>query len=199
MTTAEAIDPAPQVLDLEERNWLPRHCRGDVSAFGKLLCAYRTLVFTFLRRYGVSLDERDDLFQEIFFKIHLAASSYRPSEPLRPWIVTIVLNTVRNARRKRGRELWLAARAVEMKPGCSPPSDLVVNNRATVEWLEERIGELPAVQRDVLVLSTLKGLRMRDIAAVMQMPENTIKTHLRRARVSLAGQLAERVSGETSQ
>ena len=99
MTTAEAIDRAPEVLDLEERNWLPRHCRGDASAFGKLVCAYRTLVFTFLHRYGVSPQERDDLFQDIFFKIHLAAASYRPSQPLRPWIVTIVLNTVRNSRR----------------------------------------------------------------------------------------------------
>jgi len=199
MTTAEAIDPAPEVLDLEERNWLPRHCRGDARAFGKLLNAYRTLVFTFLQRYGVTRDQRDDLFQEVFLKIHLAASSYRPSKPLRPWIVTIVLNTVRNARRKQGRERWLAARAAQMRPDCAPPSDRVVNDRDTVEWLEGRIGELPAVQREVLVLSTLKGLRLQDIAAVMQMPENTIKTHLRRARVKLAGQLALRVSGEVTQ
>ena len=199
MTTAEAIDPAPQVVDLEERNWLPRHCRGDVSAFAELMGAYRTLVFTFLQRYGVRADERDDLFQEIFLKIHLAADSYQPSQPLRPWIVTIVLNTVRNARRKQGRAFWLAARAGEMKPGTAPATDRVVNDRATVEWLEGRIGQLPAVQREVLVLSTLKGLRMQDVAAVMQLPENTIKTHLRRARVNLAGQLAARVSGENSQ
>ena len=79
MTTAEAIDQVPEVLDLEERNWLPRHCRGDASAFGKLIAAYRALVFTFLHRYGVRSDECDDLFQEIFLKIHLAAGSYQPT------------------------------------------------------------------------------------------------------------------------
>ena len=131
-------------------------------------------------------------------KIHLAADSYRPSQSLRPWIVAIVLNTVRNARRKHGREQWLAARAAEIQPGTAPPSDQVVNDRATVRWLELRIRELPAVQREVLVLSTLKGLRLQDVALVMKMPENTIKTHLRRARFSLAEQLAQRTAGETS-
>ena len=51
---------------------------------------------------------------------------------------------------------------------------------------------LPELQREILVLSTLKGLRMKDIAMVMALPENTVKTHLRRARLALAESLARR-------
>ena len=59
---------------------------------------------------------------------------------------------------------------------------------------------LSGLQREVLVLSTLRGLRMKDIAMVMELPENTVKTHLRRARLALAESLARReqapVTGE---
>jgi RNA polymerase sigma factor (sigma-70 family) len=63
---------------------------------------------------------------------------------------------------------------------------------STVSWLQKRISTLPDRQREVLVLSTLKGLSMREIAGVLEVPENTVKTHLRRARLSLAESLASR-------
>ena len=62
--TAKPIDA--EVVDLEERNWLPRHSRGETQAFEQLLTAYRDFVTTFLWRYGVERQHQDDLFQEIF-------------------------------------------------------------------------------------------------------------------------------------
>jgi RNA polymerase sigma-70 factor (ECF subfamily) len=85
--------------------------------------------------------------------------------------------------------------------GNNPPQDLhkhkpgpdkQAENQSTAMWLERRITTLPERQREVLVLSTLKGLRMKDIAKVMSLPENTVKTHLRRARLALAESLADR-------
>ena len=73
-----------------------------------------------------------------------------------------------------------------------PGLDEQLEQRSTVTWLERRIADLPEQQREVLVLSTLKGLRMKDIASVMALPENTVKTHLRRARLALAESLARR-------
>ena len=190
------------VLDLNERNWLPRHCRGDAQAFEQLLLAYRNLVYNFLYRYGIEKQNRDDLFQDIFLKIHLSAPRYRPSEPLRPWLVSIVLNTVRNFRRDRGRKKHFMTHLKALSGNHpsetpvwqthEPGLDELVEQQSTVMWLERRITTLPERQREVLVLSTLKGLRMKDIAKVMALPENTVKTHLRRARLALAESLANR-------
>ncbi len=206
----EGGGPQEGVLDLNERNWLPRHCRGDEKAFDELLLAYRGPVNNFLYRYGVEARHRDDLFQDIFLKILLSAPSYRPSEPLRPWIVSIVLNTVRNFRRDRGRRKHAMTRlkartgsnaSSRHAPGNPGSGTLAVQNhgldeqvhqQSTVLWLERRIATLPERQREVLVLSTLKGLRMKDIAVVMALPESTVKTHLRRARLALAESLARR-------
>jgi len=73
---------------------------------------------------------------------------------------------------------------------------MMLDQKSTVLWLENRIRGLPDKQRESLVLSTMKGLRMKDIARVMGLPENTVKTHLRRARLTLAEELAHREAVE---
>ncbi len=185
------------VVDLEERNWLPRHSRGDSQAFGQMMSAYRGLVLTFLWRYGIDQNDRDDLFQEVFLRIHQAASRYQPSQPLRPWIVTIVLNTVRNHRRDQFRKSRFLTHLFTLTQhrnhrDQNPGADQMLEQQSTLRWLERRIRDLPDKQRETLVLSTMKGLRMKDIARVMGMPENTVKTHLRRARLALAEDLGRR-------
>ncbi len=198
------VEPVPPaVLDLQERRWLPRYCRGDQHAFEELVRSYGKLVYTFLCRYGVAPQNRDDLFQDIFLKVHQAASRYRSSEPLRPWLISIVLNTVRNARRASGRRARLLSQVCneagpdDGAPGVvTPPSSAgleeQVDRQLTVQWLGERIAQLGQAQREVLVLSTLQGLSMKEVAQILAIPENTVKTHLRRARLALAESLAER-------
>ena len=195
------------VIDLQERNWLPRYCRGDQQAFEQLLHAYRKLVFTFLYRYGIQARNRDDLFQDIFLKVHQSAHRYRPSEPLRPWLISIVLNTVRNFRRDRGRRKHFMSHLKAVTGDISTDKDISeisasnplnegpdeqLEQLTTVKWLEQRITTLPERQREVLVLSTMKGLRMKDISIILAMPEGTVKTHLRRARLALSESLVQR-------
>jgi len=201
MNRSNAISIESEVVDIEERNWLPRHVRGDTEAFEQLMTAYRGFVLTILWRYGVDHESRDDLFQEIFLKIHQAAASYRPSQALRPWLVTITLNTLRNHRRNQYRKsrflssLFIKAKH-EKTSGQNPGADQMLEQKSTVNWLESRIKNLPERQREVLVLSTMKGLSMKDIARVMALPVNTVKTHLRRARLALAEDLDRRDSVE---
>jgi RNA polymerase sigma-70 factor (ECF subfamily) len=191
----------PEVVDMEERNWLPRHSRGDTRAFECLLQAYKGLVFSFLWRYGVDRHSRDDLFQEVFLRIHQAASRYRSHQPLRPWIVTIVLNTVRNHRRDQLRKNRFSShlRAVTKHQASTHQdqgAEQMLEQQSTLRWLETRIARLPDRQREILVLFTLKGLSTKDIARAMGMPVNTVKTHLRRARLALAEDLDRREAPE---
>ena len=192
-----------EVVDIEERNWLPRHSRGDAQAFEQLLSAYRGFVTTFLWRYGVERQHRDDLFQEIFLRIHQSASRYRPSQALRPWIVTIVLNAVRNHRRDQFRKTrffsFIRTTDKNQEPADqNPGAEQMLENQSTLDWLEARIKKLPDRQRETLVLFTMKGLKLKDIARVMGAPENTVKTYLRRARLALAEDLRRREAAEAN-
>ena len=183
-------EPMEAVVNLDERNWLPRHCRGDRQAFGELLRAYQAPVYGYLVRCGVPPASRDDVFQEIFVKIHLAAASYQPSRPLRPWLFTIAANSVRNHLRDEGRRRDAGVGDRGHEPSHDQSPEALVQIQETLAWLERALPALPLAQREVLLLGTVGGLRLQDIATSLDIPLNTVKTLTRRARMSLAEALA---------
>ncbi len=194
-----AIDSAERQQDVvvfEERTWLTRHCRGDASAFPALLGAYRKPVYGYLVRSGVVEADRDDIFQSIFLKIHAAAESYDPTRPLGPWLFTIVANTVRNHFRAQALPFTTVPRDDPRDPldppDPNPGPEQIAEARETVAWLEQALLALPLAQREVLLLVTIVGLRQQDAANSLNLPLNTVKTHLRRARLALAAGLADR-------
>ena len=73
-----------------------------------------------------------------------------------------------------------------------PGPERIVSARQTLDWLEDALAELPPAQREVLLMVAIVGLRQQDVAMALDLPLNTVKTHLRRARLSLAARLAER-------
>ena len=66
----------------DERELLLRHRDGDSSAFPKLVARYRAPVYSYLVRCGVRESDRDDVFQDIFIKIHRAAAQFQSERPL---------------------------------------------------------------------------------------------------------------------
>ncbi len=194
-----AIDLAERrqdVVDLEERTWLTRHCRGDASAFPALMEAYRRPVYGYLVRSRVAEADRDDIFQSIFLKIHAAAETYDPTRPLGPWLFTIVANSLRNHFRAQAVPITTVPRDDSRDPldppDPNPGPEHIAEARETVAWLEEALLALPLAQREVLLLVTIVGLRQQDVANSLNLPLNTVKTHLRRARLALAAGLADR-------
>jgi RNA polymerase sigma-70 factor (ECF subfamily) len=185
---------ASPVLTLEERRLLPRHIEGDDQAFRELVNVYRAPVFGYLVRCGVPPAARDDLFQDVFLKIHGAAESYAPDRDLKPWIFTIVANTVRSYFRRAKLENVVEKSAEVDAPDSAPIGDQIAEAKQTAEWMEGAIARLPLEQRSVLILACIENLSMKDVSDALEIPVNTVKTHLRRARMALASQLARRTS-----
>jgi RNA polymerase sigma factor (sigma-70 family) len=181
-------DAAPDLRDA-----LRRHCDGDPEAFAALVAEYRRPVYSYLLRCGVVTEDRDDLFQVIFLKIHRSAGQYQPERPAHPWIFTIVANEVRTYwRRRKVRALVFSPSDPHEPADPAPDGERLVDARETVAWLESEIRELPLAQREVLILASLEGRPLAEVAEVLAIPLNTVKTHLRRARLSLCERLARR-------
>ena len=62
--------------------------------------------------------------------------------------------------------------------------------RQTIVWLAGALAALPLAQREVQLLTTVVGLRQREVSESLKLPLNTVKTHLRRARLALVEALA---------
>ena len=194
-----ALPSGPRrMADPEARELLVRHRQGDGAAFPALLAEYRAMVYGYLVRAGVEDGVRDDLFQEVFLRVHAAASAFEPSRPLMPWLFTIVANTVRSHFRKRATQDRVIAGVVLAEPPDSRPGiEREVAGRETATFLETAVLALPLAQREVLLLTCVEGMEQGEVASALQIPVNTVKTHLRRARLALAAALLAREAGST--
>ncbi len=165
---------------------LVAHREGDDGAFSKLVQEYRRPVYGYLVHCGVPADDRDDLFQDIFIKIHEHAHQYDPSRPLHPWLFTVVANTVRTYwRKERVRSVFVREPLEPEIADPAPDTEAIVGDKERTAWLERAIAALPRAQREVLVLATIENIPLKDIASILDMPLGTVKTHVRRARLRL--------------
>src|SRR5687768_16546868 len=143
-----ALEDRTVVVSLEERRLLPRHLQGDERACAELVRAYRSPVYGYLVRCGVPAEARDDLFQEIFLKIHGAAKSYAPERELKPWLFTIVANTVRSHfRRKKVEAIVFSEAPIADRSSDAPSSEQLTEAKETAAWIEKAMEKLPLEQR----------------------------------------------------
>lgn len=165
---------------------LMRAGRTD-EALALLVPGYRRRVFGLA--YGIlgDRDAAEDVAQEVFMKVWQAFGSYDGRARLSTWIYAITRNAALSALRKRPRAVSLSEPAVEaqvdaMDDGRAPPEDGDAR-------LWQLVNALPDKQRQVIVLFYQDDRSIEEVAEMLGMPANTVKTHLHRGRARLAGAL----------
>jgi RNA polymerase sigma-70 factor (ECF subfamily) len=155
--------------------------RGQ-EAFERLVPAYRRRVFGLA--YSILRDRAaaEDLAQEVFVKLWRALPRYDGRARLSTWIYAITRNAAVSALRARRRSVSLADPVVlaEVEGIAAAPA-------ATEDAeLRRQIDALPEKQRQAVTLYYLDERPVDEVAEMMGLPANTVKTHLHRARASLA-------------
>ena len=185
---------------MTDRVLLERHARGDEDAFTQLVKTYAHPIYGYLAASGVPATDREDLFQEVFVKVHRAVGRRMPAGPVRPWLFRIAVNTARDhfRRRKVRSIVTLDERAGHdaTDHDASRDPSLLAQARETAAFLDAHIARLPLAQREALLLCGVQGLALKDAAVALDAPVDTVKTRLRRARRTLADVLQRR--GRTS-
>src|SRR5688572_1726759 len=123
-----------------------------IPSLAALIATHKAPVYGYLTRSGVSPADRDDLFQEVFLKVHGAIAS-TPAVAIAPWLFALVVNTVRSHLRKT------QVRAIVRLDGSADPDamtaepgpDRALEARRTAAWLDAQIARLPLEQREVLL------------------------------------------------
>ncbi len=160
--------------------------RAD-EAFERLVPAYRRRVFGLA--YGILRDRAaaEDLAQEVFVKLWQALPRYDGRARLSTWIYAITRNASVSALRGRRRSVSMSdpdvlveAQSIAAEP--ASPEDAVL-------W--RQVDRLPDRQRQAVILYYQDERSVDEVAAMMGIPVNTVKTHLHRARASLAAVLGE--------
>jgi RNA polymerase sigma-70 factor, ECF subfamily len=158
----------------------------EQEAFERLVPAYRRRVFGLA--YGILRDRAaaEDLAQEVFVKLWQALPRYDGRAKLSTWIYAITRNAAVSALRGRRRSVSLSDPVVLAEvESIAAAADATPADAG----LRRRIEALPQKQRLAITLYYLDERPVGEVAEMMGMPVNTVKTHLHRARASLAGAL----------
>jgi RNA polymerase sigma-70 factor, ECF subfamily len=148
----------------------------------------------FLRRFARSLcgdaaladDLVQDCVERAISKLHL----YDPARPLRAWMFAILRNIFISGLRQKSR-LPMSKTIEDLREGedAQAPDQEV---RMSIALIERALDELPAQQREVLILVSLEELSYRETADIIGVPIGTVMSRLSRARSQLQSILEER-------
>lgn len=167
-------------------------CRAqDPMAFRAFVVRYERMVFALLSRMLGHGPEVEDLAQETFVRAYRAFPSFDPDGPAKvsTWLLTIATRLALDVRkRKRADDAPMS----EIEPPSDRPSnpELSLERRELGEAIATAAAELPDDQRAALVLAEMHGLSILEIAQALEVPENTAKTRLFRAREKMRASLA---------
>ena len=164
---------------------------GDRRAFERLVKQYEALVLHIVNPMIANPADRADLCQEIFIKVYQRLHGFEFRSRLSTWIGTIAFNACVNFLQKKrdvpaGDLFGEGETALENLPTGSPPNpeDLLIK-KEEAKHLTTAIEQLPVVQKTVLLLFHHDDLSLEEIAQILGIPVNTVKSHLFRARKNL--------------
>ncbi|MBL7685508.1 MAG: RNA polymerase sigma factor [Deltaproteobacteria bacterium] len=168
--------------------------RGEVKSFEELYLRHKKPVYNYIVRYTNSPDESEEVFQEVFIKLHRAAPSYVPTAKFTTWLYTIVRNLCIDHHRKKIIRPTISMDETYEDGSTSlrdrlasedPAQDALNSDLEISKILEEALTHINEDQREVFLLREKSGLKFEEIAETLNVSVNTVKSRMRYALESL--------------
>jgi len=180
-----------------EHETIRRIVGGDSRQFGVLVDRYKDRAFALASRLLGSREEAEEAVQDAFVKAFHRLADFRGDSRFGTWYYRILYNTcmTRVSRRPAGSLSLddLTSNDGELTVESDEPDRLeVISSNERREILGEELQKLPQKFQAVLTLFYLQEQRYEEIAAILEIPLNTVKSHLFRARGLLRKRIQDR-------
>jgi RNA polymerase sigma-70 factor (ECF subfamily) len=192
------VDPGAPDAELAARAG-----QGEAAAFEALMRRHNRTLFRTARAILRDDAEAEDALQEAYLQAYRALPGFRAEARFTTWMVRIVANEALMRLRKQARRAQIVPiQSADATPGLEELTDTPMEQnrpepsaeRAEVRrLLETQIDALPDVYRTVFMLRAVEELPVEEIAAVLQIPEATVRTRFFRARSLLREGLAQKI------
>jgi RNA polymerase sigma-70 factor, ECF subfamily len=171
----------------QELLWLEQARRGDQAAFSHLVGAYQRPVYNLCYRMLSNAPEAEDAAQETFLRMYTKLHTYQAERKLSSWVLSIASHyCIDRLRRRRGQWVSLDEEPVAATLA-SPnrgPEDLALRAESRDE-VQHLVDMLPAAYRVPLILRYWYDLSYAEIADVMGLTVQAVKSRLHRARLQV--------------
>ncbi|MBL8319529.1 MAG: RNA polymerase sigma factor [Burkholderiaceae bacterium] len=169
-----------------------RAAAGDDTAFETIMRRHNRLLFRTARSVLRSDPEAEEVLQEAYLRAWRSLGTFRADAKLSTWLARIVINEALGRLRRRGAQVIHLESAME--PDETPAHERIEDDdpnrqpepmamRAEVRRLiEVRIDRMPEAFRSVFMLRAVEELSVEEVAAMLQIPDATVRTRFFRAR-----------------
>lgn len=177
---------------LETEELLTRALAGDAAAFGMLVRAQQRSVYSLALRMLSDHQKAEDLAQEVFLQLHRNLACVESGEHLQFWLRKVTVNRSIDRLRREPRFEALPLAAADAVAFEEQDADPLLLRR-----LNSLMKQLPAAPRAVLLLRYQEDLDPTEIARILSMSVNTVKSHLKRSLSLLRERLGETARSST--
>lgn len=206
---------APAKANVEDRLLVARCLAGDGSAWEAILQAYSRQIYSLCYRFTGRAEDADDLSQEVCLRVYRNLSQFRADQgSLKTWILSLARNLLIDHYRRgqgdrltdsletSGRRGGADARALDPAEAPHRGPDAGLWRREMREQIQLGLTRLSPELREAVILRDLEDLDYKEIAALLRVPEGTVKSRINRGRLELARLLRGRfgaAAGRTAQ
>jgi RNA polymerase sigma-70 factor (ECF subfamily) len=172
--------------------------QGDRRAFEELVERHQRRAYHIAFDFARDREEAKDLSQEAFLKAFTNLKNFDGRSSFYTWFYRILVNLCLDYKRRQKRgpaSSFDETIENQLEPSHEPVKPRSPDQQVWARQISHRVGEaleaLPARQRTAFVLKNHQGLSIKEIAALMDTAEGTVKVHLHRAVTTLRERLAE--------
>jgi RNA polymerase sigma-70 factor (ECF subfamily) len=166
----------------EDNDLVVRCLQGDNNAFALLVDRYQTPLFNTALRMTGDYEVARDVTQDALVKAYEKLATFRPEYKFFSWLYRILVNNALNVLRQRKLEQGVP---VEPRVREKTPEDDYWGSRRN-DAIDSAIRRLSFDQRLVIVLRHFNDMSYEQMAAILAIPEKTVKSRLYAARQNLA-------------
>lgn len=191
--------------NVEDRLLVARCLAGDGSAWEAILQAYSRQIYNLCYRFTGRAEDADDLSQEVCLRVYRNLGQFRADQgSLKTWILSLTRNLlIDHYRRGKGDRLTDSletsgsrggdARALDPAEAAHRAPDAGLWRREMREQIQMGLTRLSPELREAVILRDLEDLDYKEIAALLRVPEGTVKSRINRGRIELARLLRGRL------
>ncbi len=161
---------------------------GDAQAFADLVREHQGMVFSIAYHFLQDRSLAEDLAQEVFLELFQSIDRIQSPAHLTYWLRRVTANRCIDQGRKKHRRREIALEEASEPTTTSPHADPIL-----LERLQQSLATLPERQRLVVIMRFQEGLGPAEIAEVLEMPVNTVKSTLHRSLTDLRKGLTRKI------
>ena len=185
--------------DSNRDNLLIEQClKGQQSSFSELIDEYKNMVFSLSYKMTNSLEDAEDISQEVFIRVYKSLYNFNPRYKFSTWLYQLTLNICRDRFRK-GKIPSVSLDTPPNKDDQKDFSSIIPDNQNNPEdiimgveqtnFINDLITSLPLKYREVIILRHLKDLSYDEMSKILNISLGSVKTRLFRARELLKNKL----------